>query len=74
MLNTVIINNVEYVIIDTIQLDNNSYVMLVNTNDENDFFIRKIIIKDGKEYFSALAGREEFEKLLVKFTERLMDN
>lgn len=73
MVNTVIINDIEYMIIETIQMDNNSYAMLVNINDENDFFIRKIIIKDGKEYFSALSGREEFEKLLVKFTEKLMD-
>jgi len=74
MVNTVILNDIEYMIIDAINMDGSLYAILINVNDEKDFCFKKIIVKDGKEYFNGLSSREEFEKVLIKFTEKMIEN
>lgn len=74
MVNTVILNDIEYMIVDTINIDDSLYAMLISVNDEKDFCFKKIVVKDDKEYFSGLASKEEFEKVLLKFTEKMIDN
>lgn len=71
---TIILNNIEYVIMGTVEIDGSTYVLLTNINDERDFCFRKIIIKNNKAFYSNLDSREEFEKVLVKFTEKMLED
>lgn len=73
MVNTIIFDNVEYMVIDTVVIDDITYTLFTNINDERDFCFRKTIIKDGKTYYSGLSDRNEFEKVLVKFTEKMIN-
>jgi len=54
-------------IVDSVEMDGSKYVLFSNVNDPSDFCFRKSIIKEGKEIYSALSGKEEFEKVLIKF-------
>lgn len=57
----------EYVILDSMEIDGDKFILFSNVDNPVDFCFRKLIIKDGKEVFSALSGKEEFEKVLLKF-------
>lgn len=57
----------EYIIVDSMEIDGEKFVFFANVTDPTDFCFRKATIKDGKEVYTALSGREEFEKILVKF-------
>jgi len=74
MVNTIILNDIEYMVMDTTFIDGNTYTLLTNVNDERDFCFRKTVVKDGKSYYVGLDNREEFEKVLVKFTEKMLED
>lgn len=61
-------NGCEFLIVDYMEIDGEKIVLFSNINDPTDFCFRKEIFKDGKKVYSALSGREEFEKILVKFS------
>jgi len=67
-MNSIVLDDgTEYLIIDSIEIEGNKYTLFSNVNDPTDFCFRKTVLKDGKEVYSALSGKEEFEKILVKF-------
>ena len=43
------INNIEYLVIESVTIDNNVYVYLVNNNDESDSMFREIVNDNGLE-------------------------
>lgn len=67
MQSVVLDNDMEYIIVDSMEIDGTEIVLLSNVNDATDFCFRKPTIKDGKEVLSPLSGKEEFEKVLLQF-------
>lgn len=67
---TIIIDNKEYCIIDTIMIDDTEYTYFINTSDETDFFFKKTTIKNGEKYYSPLKDKNEFEKVLLSFAKK----
>ena len=68
--NTVTIDNIEYIIIDDITLDDNRYIYLIEDNNPTKFMIRKIKIIDGSEYLVNLDNNAEFDKASQLFKEK----
>ena len=62
-------NGIEYLIMETKEIDGTLYTLFVNINDDSDICFKKIIIKDGKEYYSYLDNEDEFKKVLLVFAE-----
>lgn len=63
-------DNVEYMIIDKETIDNTTYLYLSNINDKDDFCIRKIETVNGEEVIATLDSDDEFDKCILKFTEK----
>lgn len=63
-------NNLEYIIVDTIENNSNKYLFLSNKDDSNDACIRKVIEKDGKEFLRKLETEEELEDVIVLFSQK----
>ena len=59
-------NGKDYVIIDTIMNDSNKYLILVN-EESDDLTVRKVVINNGKECFTKLDNRDEFEIVMTLF-------
>lgn len=68
--NTITIDNKEYIIIGALENNNNKYLFLANENDEMDKCIRKIIVEDNKEYLTELDSDEEFEEIMDLFHDK----
>lgn len=68
--NTIKINNIEYIELEKIEYNNNTYVLLSNPNNPNDYMIKKLIIKNNEEYLNGLQNEEEFNELLKLFTKK----
>lgn len=66
----VVLDGVEYTVIDRLEYDDNSYVLLSNFNDPTDFCIKKVIIEDGEEYIKELENEEEFKNILTLIGEK----
>ncbi len=65
--NVITLNNIDYIIIDEITIEGVTYIYLVNENDDNDFLIQKLKLKDGQNYLTNLANREEYNLALIAF-------
>ena len=63
---TITINNKEYIILKEIINNNNHYCYLSNINDNSDIMIKKIIIENNEEYFINLT-QDEFYLALNLF-------
>lgn len=72
MVNTITFDNIEYMVIDTLVIDDVTYTLFVGVLDERDFCFKKTITKNGKQYYTGLKDRSEFEKVLIKFSEKLL--
>ena len=57
----------EYIIVDSMEIDGEKFVFFANVTDPTDFCFRKEVIKNGEKVYSALADREEFEKIIKEF-------
>lgn len=57
----------EFLIVDSMEMDGEKIVLFSNVDDPTDFCFRKEVMKEGEIVYSALTGRDEFEKILVKF-------
>ena len=64
------LNGINYVEVDTINEKEITYSYLVNPNDTDDFIIRKIINKEGKEYYDALDNETEYNLALMYFIKK----
>ncbi len=62
------INGKEYIEADIIEKNGSKYVYLVNTQDSYDFMIRKLITRDGKDFYCGLDDEKEFDLALMYFT------
>lgn len=67
---SVILENNEYVIVDEITDKENNYVYLVNISDPNDILIRKLIKEENKEYLVGLKDEHELQNALNLFTNK----
>lgn len=67
---TIVMNNKEYIVIDDIPIDGVRYIYLVSSDDPRNFCIRKINIVNDSEYIVNLDTKEEFDKALAKFNEK----
>ena len=71
MLESIILDDgIEYLIYDTEIIDNIEYTLFVNINDENDICFRKTIVENNEKYFIGLDDEKEFEKVLLTFTKK----
>lgn len=69
-LNTIKINNIEYVELEKINNNNNTYVLLSNPNNPSDYMIKKLVIENNEEYLYGLQNEEEFNEILKLFTKK----
>lgn len=64
------IDNVNYLIMDTLDIKNNKYYYLVNENDATDIYIRKVVNEDNQEYIVNLDNEEELNEVMKIFYEK----
>lgn len=67
IIDTVIIDEKEYYVVDKVKYNNQIYYYLVSLTDNKDILIRKYILRDGKEYLIGLENEEEFNKVLESY-------
>ena len=65
--NTIIIDNEEYVIADEIIIDGQKYVYLSKEDAPLDYIIWKVITDNGEDFLIKLKSDEEFDKALQAF-------
>lgn len=70
-IDTIVIDNIRYVIIKEMVINNQKYVYLSNIDDPSDFFIKKIKVINDKEILTGIDSDEEFELVLLTFTKEL---
>lgn len=66
-IDTVIIENKEYYIVQKFIIQNNTYYMLISTINEKDMIIRRLTIENGKEYLVGLVDEEEFNLVINEY-------
>lgn len=67
-MNTILLEDgSEQLIVDSMEINGEKIVLFANVNDPTDFCFRKEVIKNGEKVYSALADREEFEKIIKEF-------
>ena len=64
---TVVLDEQEYFVVETIELKNNLYYFLVNEKDNKDICIRKKIVENNVEYLSGLDDEQEFNFVLQTY-------
>ena len=67
---TIVIDNIEYIIVDDIEIDGVRYIYLVVESDPKNFCIRKIKEDNGIQYVVNLDTEDEFNKALIKLKEK----
>lgn len=66
---SVLENDQEYEVIDTLEYNNQKYILFSNIKNIEDICVRKIIYKDNDEYFSLL-NETEFHDVMQKFIQK----
>lgn len=66
-IDTVIIENKEYYIVQKFIIQNNTYYMLISTINEKDMIIRRLTIENDKEYLVGLVDEEEFNLVINEY-------
>lgn len=74
MKSIVLDDGIEYLIYDTEKIDNIEYTLFVNVNDATDICFRKTITENDEEFYIGLDDEKEFEKVLLIFTKKNLDN
>lgn len=69
-LDTVLLDNKEYYVIEKIILNNNEYYILVNTLYNEDFCIRKKTIENNVEFLVGLTDELEFNNVLDEYRKK----
>ena len=70
----IVIDGKEYGIVEKLDIDNTIYAYLINLNDNEDIIIKKVINEKGEEYLTGLDSEIEFNKALMRFTEKELKN
>lgn len=71
--NVVEMNGKEYSEIMRLDLDGNTYVYLSALDDSGDFFIHRLIQENGETFIEGLDSKEEFDKALIRFTQKMLE-
>lgn len=66
-IDTVIIENKEYYVVQKFMIQNNTYYMLISTTDEKDMIIRRLSIENNKEYLVGLVDENEFNLVINEY-------
>ena len=70
--NVIEINGKEYSEIMRLDLDGNTYVYLCVLDDPGDFFIHRLVKENGETFIEGLDSKEEFDKVLLHFTQKMI--
>ena len=71
MTTTILDDGIEYIIMDSIELNGNVYTLFSDLNNDMNFCFRKVIYKNGEKYYSGLADRDEFNKVILEFAKKI---
>ena len=64
---TIILNNKEYLILKEIKINGVVYYILINVKDANDICVRKEIAENGNILMSMLDSEEELRMVLAEY-------
>lgn len=68
---TVILNEKEYYVIEKIIIEEKEYYILINTTDNEDICIRKKIIEKEEEYLVGLESEKEFNLVMEEYKKKV---
>jgi len=71
--NVYTIEGKEYIEIDAIIINSTTYLVLSSKENVEDFCIRKVTTIDGLEYLEGLETNEEFDEVMIQFTNKHKD-
>lgn len=63
-------DGIEYYIIDTEIIDNIEYTLFSNIDDDSDICFRKTITENNEKIYIGLDNEKEFEKVFLSFTKK----
>lgn len=66
---TIILNNKEYILLEKINVGYNEYYILANEFDNKDLCIRKKMVENNDEYLIGLDNEEEFNLVMTSYLE-----
>lgn len=72
-INVLEFNNKDYYLLKKITYNNQVYCYFMNVNDKYDLCIKKIVVKNGEEYFIGLKDEEELNNALKIFYEGVLN-
>ena len=67
-------DNKEYMIVEQLEDNTTKYVLFSNVNNSEEFCVRKIINKDGENYFVRLDNEKEAELITNKFAKLILND
>ena len=71
-MSTIVLDDgIEYVIMDTVEVDGTVYTLFSQLDNDMNYCFRKTIAKNGESYYSGLDDREEFNKVLLAFANKI---
>ena len=69
---TVILDDgLEYLVAETLEIDGILYTLFSQLENDMNYCFRKTTIKDGEKYYTGLDDRDEFNKVLYAFNNKL---
>ncbi len=63
-------DNLDYMIINTIERNSNKYLVLAKVDNEKDICVRKVIVENNTEYLVKLDSNEELSDVLKEFNSK----
>lgn len=72
--NTILIDGIEYCLVDTLENRGKNYYYFVNEKNSNDVQVLTDAVKDGKEFFVSIESDNEFDRALSLFYEKYKDS
>lgn len=72
--NTILIDGIEYCLIDTLADNGKNYYYFVNEANSNDVQVLTDSVKDGEEFFVSIESDNEFDQALKLFYEKYKDS
>ncbi|MBQ9072547.1 MAG: hypothetical protein IJY25_05270 [Bacilli bacterium] len=71
ILDTVLISNEEYYVVEKLKVNSQEYYILVSVADEENVCIRKRINELGEDYLIGLADEEEFNLVMYEYLKKV---
>ena len=68
---TIVIDNKEYVILDNLTINNITYTLFSNIENSKDIRFMKTIIENNEKFYTNLENEEEFLIVLSEFNKKL---